>query len=195
MSHLEHIAKMRDKYFHGDLNGMGFRWVSVADPEAYQQAANRLDEAIFPHELPPDTTPLAEQPEHTRWLRGLPDIVHQERFLILDANDEVQGCLSGQRTDPLTFNMGRVALTPAFRKRGAVRLYVQFIDYIRELGYERLTSCHHPHNTEPLIIQMKLGFFVEGMFLDERIGPRVRMVLHLTEERKNDAVRRFRLRP
>ncbi|BFU45481.1 hypothetical protein KRMM14A1004_37180 [Krasilnikovia sp. MM14-A1004] len=177
------------------MTDAGFRVVPVTDPDVYLRATGPLAETVFPHELAPSAIPLAQQPENTRRLRGIFEHIHRERFLILDAQDEVQGCFSGQMEDPQTFNIGRVGLTPAFRKRGAVRLYVQFIEYIRELGYERLTSCHHPHNTEPLIVQMKLGFFVEGMVIDERLGPRVKMVLHLTEQRRNDAVRRFRLTP
>lgn len=111
----------------------------------------------------------------------------------MDENDEVQGFFSGQQEDPITFNIGRVGMMPEYRKRGATRFYVQFIDYLRELGYERATSHHHPHNTEPIIIQLRLGFFIEGIQLDESLGPRVKLVLQLHEDRRKQAIERFRL--
>jgi len=185
------FTDIRAKYFPGGMTGLGLKIQSCADAEEFNRTIAPNFETVFPHE-PGLPVPADRQPA-VAGLKSIYRRMHQERFLLRDENDAVQGWFGGQQEDPITFNIGRVGMMPAYRKRGAARFYLQFIDYIRELGYERLTSHHHPHNTEPIIIQLKLGFFVEGMMLDESLGPRVKLVLQLHEDRRRQAIERFRL--
>ncbi|MBT0768605.1 GNAT family N-acetyltransferase [Kineosporia sp. J2-2] len=185
------FTDVRAKFFPGGMTGLGLRVQSCEDAEEYARAIAASVETIFPHE-PGLPVPIARQPAVAR-LKSIYRRMHQERFLLLDEHDCVQGFLSGQQEDPITFNIGRVGMMPDYRKRGAASFYRLFIEYLRELGYERITSHHHPHNTEPIIIQLKLGFFIEGMQLDESLGPRVKLVLQLHEDRRQQAIERFRL--
>ena len=66
-----------------------------------------------------------------------------------------------------------VGLIPAFRGRGIYRAFLkQLIAYLDALGYERLTTSHHPDNRAVMIPELKAGFHIVGIKLHENCGSR-----------------------
>jgi ribosomal protein S18 acetylase RimI-like enzyme len=122
------------------------------------------------------------------------ETLHQERILVRDSDGEVAAWIKGEMEDPSTFYLRTAGVRPEYRNKGiANALYPQIFQYLRSLGYERVSSQHHPNNGAAMMLQLSLGFIVEGMNVDERWGPQVKMVKFLHEDRLREFERRFGL--
>ncbi|GAA1650427.1 GNAT family N-acetyltransferase [Actinoplanes couchii] len=185
------IAEIRDRHFPVKNESSGLIGEACDDPVRFNEATAALYRRVFNHE------PAYAVPEQRRAaagrLREVHEGIHHERFLISDADGAVVGWMCGEMEDRSTFYLRSTGFLPEHRIRGAARFYPLFLDYLRELGYERITSHHHPHNSPAIIMQLKMGFVIDGMTFDERYGPMVKLVLHIHEDRKQEYLRRFRL--
>ncbi|GAA0242166.1 hypothetical protein [Cryptosporangium japonicum] len=102
--------------------------------------------------------------------------------------------IRGQMSDPVTFYLQTGGVRPGNRRaRWMKPTYLHLLAYLERLGYERVTSRHEPDNAAILILQLRLGFVVDGVVLDERFGPLVSMVKHLHPDQRDEYRQRFRL--
>ncbi|MFJ6895194.1 GNAT family N-acetyltransferase [Streptomyces hokutonensis] len=93
--------------------------------------------------------------------------------------------------DPDAFYLGLSGLLPEYRAQGlAATGMPRLFKYLHTLGYERMTSQHHPHNLAAMILQLKCGFSFEGINLDERWRPMVKRVF-FGENHRAEFQRRF----
>lgn len=62
-------------------------------------------------------------------------------------------------------------ILPEYQNRGVYSTFLhRFLDYLKKLGYVRVTSNHMVNNRPVLIAKLKAGFVATGMSLDERWG-------------------------
>jgi RimJ/RimL family protein N-acetyltransferase len=187
----EFITEIRSRYFPMKNESSGLVAEAGIDAEAFHAETAPLYRRVFTHQ-PTFTVPPERQAAEAR-LRGIHEMGHHERVLVRDEQGSVVGWMCGEMEDRSTFYLRSTGFLPEHRHRGAARLYPSFLRYLGDLGYERITSHHHPHNTPVIIMQLKMGFVVDGTTFDERHGPMVKLVLHLHEDRKQEYLRRFRL--
>jgi hypothetical protein len=67
----------------------------------------------------------------------------------------------------------------------------KYIDYLTACGYERITSEHQPTNTAVLISELKFGFSIAGMELQERWGTLVKLVYLIPEDRRRSFANKY----
>ncbi|HEX7304500.1 GNAT family N-acetyltransferase [Lentzea sp.] len=185
------FADIRARYFPMKNESSGLVAESCDDAAHFTEATSSIFRRIFTHE-PAYAVPTDRRAAAERLLR-VHQAVHHERFLISDGNGAVVGWMCGEMEDRSTFYLRSTGFLPEHRLRGAARFYPPFLAYLRDLGYERITSHHHPHNSAAIIMQLKMGFVIDGMTLDERHGPMVKLVLHVHDDRKREYLRRLRL--
>jgi len=94
--------------------------------------------------------------------------------------------------DEETFFIDTIGLVPAFRGQDIYGAFLtQFIAYLRAMGYERLTSSHGPNVRAALIAELKVGFDIVGIELNESHGVLVKTAYHLHEDRRQAFERIF----
>jgi GNAT superfamily N-acetyltransferase len=189
------LEELRKKYFPMELpGGLTAHSVQPADllsvaTELWGQVFGLEDESRGCFQTPESRKPIAE-----RLNMHYVMFTHHECIRVIAANGQDVGWFVGNAEEPLTFYLRNGGVTPDARGQGAMRTFLpRFLSYLRELGYERVTSQHHPNNAPVLIAMLKNGFFLEGMNLDERYGPLVKMVGYLYPDRKKGFEDTFRL--
>jgi RimJ/RimL family protein N-acetyltransferase len=92
--------------------------------------------------------------------------------------------------------MRNSGVVPELRRKGIYSAVTSSVlDHVREIGYERVVSHHVPNNRGVLIAKLKLGFNIEGIELDDRWGPLVKLVHYLQPGGQEGFERTFSLRP
>lgn len=107
--------------------------------------------------------------------------------LIVFKNQEVVGWHHGYEKEPDTYYMQNSAVLEPYRNLG---IYSKLLDvalgYIQEEGFQVAISTHHPHNAAVLIPKIKKGFFISGMFINERFRTLVEMKFIFDEQRRKN---------
>ncbi len=99
--------------------------------------------------------------------------------------EESIGWFYGYMEDEETFFIDTIGFIPEYRGAGIYKAFlVGLLDYLSDLGYERVTTSHHPNNRAALIADLKAGFNIVGMELHESHGPMVKMAFSLQEDRR-----------
>ena len=74
---------------------------------------------------------------------------------------------------------------PSYRRLGLYTAFLkQWLPYMEALGYERVTTTHHPNNRAILIAELKAGFDIVGLELHESHGLSVRMAYFVHNDRR-----------
>lgn len=108
-----------------------------------------------------------------------------EWIIFYHGQDEPVGWFYGFMEDEETFFIDTVGLIPAFRHRGIYTAFLkQLIAYLGALGYERLTTSHHPNNRAVMIPELKAGFNIVGIELHEGCGPLIKMAYLFHDDRR-----------
>lgn len=96
---------------------------------------------------------------------------HTEQFVFYNTEDEPIGWTIGEQRETDTFLMLWSGVLPAYQNQGIYSGFLRrFLDYLRAIGYARVTSNHMVNNRAVLIAKLKAGFIATGMSLDERLG-------------------------
>src|SRR5262249_40074691 len=78
--------------------------------------------------------------------------------------------------DATTTFIDTIGFLPAYRGRGLYSAFLpKYLAYAAALGYERVTTTHHPNNRAIMIAELKVGFDIVGLELHESHGPLIKM--------------------
>ena len=126
----------------------------------------------------------AELDERNKALRATLPKPERIRIAAFDAERFV-GCSSGWFEAGGNFYIGLSAVDPAYRRQGIYTRMLNAIEQaVRERGGQLISSQHVATNNAVLIAKLKLGYVVAGTEYVEQMGLLVRLVLHLTSERR-----------
>ncbi|MET7685082.1 GNAT family N-acetyltransferase [Streptomyces sp. NPDC005423] len=185
MEFQQKLEETRDLFFPARLPGEAGMTARNVDADTFRKEVTEIYAAVFTDR---DAHPYNPNEELAAEYRTL----HREHILIENSRGEVVGWVRGRMEDPDTFYLGTSGLLPEYRAQGlAATGMPRFFEYLHTLGYERVTSQHHPHNRAAMILQLKCGFSFEGINLDERWGPMVKMVFFFGDGRRAEFERRF----
>ena len=121
---------------------------------------------------------------------------HPEWSVFFDKDDNPIGWFYGYMEDEETFFIDTIGLVPEVREKGIYQAFLmQLITYLKAVGYERLTSSHHPNNRAVLIPELKVGFNIVGLEINESAGPVLRVAHPLHEDRRLGFERVFCMTP
>lgn len=193
MSFMQHLERTRKAFFPLSLQEIGTEVTVCTDAAHFAAKVGRIYDRVFPGSERSFAVPQARREAVDR-LRGLREGTHREYLLLRDSQGSVVGWLTGEMEDPETFYVRTAGIVPEHRHAGVPQLFSpHFLRYLKALGYERVTSQHHPNNRAIIILQLRAGFNIEGYNVDERWGPQVKMVRYLHDDRETEFHRRLRL--
>lgn len=169
--------------------------VHAVDGATYKVAHTALFHHVFPDwtegkylQIPPERESAVEALRHS-----LGDI-HREHFVFFSPAGANIGWSLGMIENPISFRMSNTGILPAWQRRGIYSGFLRvLLGYIQALGYERVTSYHHPNNRAVLIAKLKAGFNITGMELAEDVGAVVKMTYFCHEDRYRAFERGFLL--
>ncbi len=117
---------------------------------------------------------------------------HHEWFLFLDKKGKPVGWFMGEAENAVTFYMRNTGILPKHQNKG---LYTKFLKnfekYLKEIGYERITSQHDVTNKKILISKMNAGFIICNLELTEMFGAMVKLVKILHKDRRDYFIEHF----
>jgi RimJ/RimL family protein N-acetyltransferase len=169
------------------------------DRKAAQESIKLFNHRIFApgfkEEAGAFRAPKARQ-ERVEQLWGMHIDTHPEWIVFFDERDEPIGWFYGYMEDEESFFIDTIGLVSEFRGKGIYQAFLrQLIAYLQAAGYERLTSTHHPNNRAVLIAELKVGFNIVGLELNESLGPAVRVAYLFYEDRRRGFERVFSMVP
>jgi RimJ/RimL family protein N-acetyltransferase len=117
-------------------------------------------------------------------------------IVFYNGQGEPVGWCYGYMEDSETFFIDTVGLVLAYRGRGIYTAFLpRLIAYLGSLGYERLTTSHHPNNRAVMIPELKAGFHIVGLELHEGCGALIKMAYLFHDDRREGFRRAFSLAP
>ena len=191
---VEHIRK---KYFPMRLPG-GVAAHSM-DRKSALKTIELFNERIFPPGFKEETggfRPPKERAQRVAQLWEQRIDTHPEWIVFFDQEDHPIGWFYGYMEDEETFFIDTIGLVPEVRTKGIYQAFLkQLIQYLKAAGYERLTSSHHPNNRAVLIPELKVGFNIVGLEINESAGPILRVAHPLHEDRRLGFEQIFCMKP
>jgi len=119
-----------------------------------------------------------------------------EWMVFYDGQGEPVGWCYGYMEDGETFFIDTVGLVPECRGQGIYTAFLpRLIAYLGSLGYERLTTSHHPNNRAVMIPELKAGFHIVGLELHAGCGALIKMAYLFHDDRREGFRRVFSLAP
>lgn len=161
--------------------------INIATNEEFQSVCNKYFDDLFPKHTKDSELERGMEARNDKLkllIKNYQDF-HSEKILIYNENHLPIGWLCGGSNDSHTFYMRNTGIINSYQGR---KIYTQllnyFLDYIKNLGYERVTSQHLGTNKGVLIPKLKYGFEICGLELHENYGAMIKLVYHFHIDRK-----------
>lgn len=179
-----HLEKVRAEYFPMLLpNGTK---AYLATREEVIAVFKKYADHVFPeltgnrfYQVPPERQEV--QMEFLKVSEG----IHHEYIIIKDENGQGIGWHLGEYQHPASYYMRNTGIAPNWQGRGIYSSFLyQFLNYIKELKYERVLSHHWGTNARVIIPKLRANFFIAGTEFHESYGTLVKMVHHTQIDRR-----------
>lgn len=191
MSAVKNISSIRKKHFPiTTAGGFTIRAATKGEVEAFLK---RASESVFPlQDGSLHFTMKGKRRTQTLSFRKRYEVVHHEWFLFLDSKGKPVGWHLGEADDWATFYMRNTGILPPYQGKGIYDAFLSsFVNYLGELGYERVSSQHQATNRRVLIMKLKRGFDIAGLELTENWGPLVKLVRLIAPDRRLSFYRQY----
>ncbi len=167
------------------------------DQETAEEHIQKISNQIFPpgfkQKLGLFETPKKRQSKQES-LRKKHSKSSPEWIIFIGKNNQTVGWFYGYMEDEETFFIDTIGLIPEYRQAGIYTAFLkELVKYLKAKGYERVTTSHLPNNRAALIADLKNGFNIIGMELNESHGASVKMACSLYEDRRKAFEKVFRL--
>jgi L-amino acid N-acyltransferase YncA len=98
----------------------------------------------------------------------------QHFYFFIYKNEEIVGWHFGKQIDHEENYMVNTALFEAHRNKGVYQVFLQeMILFLKDKGYQIITSKHHASNNAVLVPKLKAGFVIKGLNIDLNFGTMV----------------------
>lgn len=82
--------------------------------------------------------------------------------------------------------MINTALYKQYRNNGVYQAFLkEIILFLKEKGYQLISSKHHASNNAVLVPKLKTGFYIKALEIDINFGTMVRLVFFVNDRAKN----------
>ena len=158
------------------------------DQEAAKEHIQNINNQIFPPGFK-QKIGLFETPEKRQITQGTLRKLHSrsspEWIIFVGDHNQTVGWFYGYMEDEETFFIDTIGLTPEYRGAGIYSAFLkELMGYLKMKGYERVTTSHLPNNRAALIADLKIGFNIVGMEMNESHGATVKLAYSLYEDRR-----------
>jgi RimJ/RimL family protein N-acetyltransferase len=173
--------------------GVVGQWVDRTTVATEIQELNR--QIFLSHELrlfqvPPERQSVARrlQQDYTQ--------SHPECVVFYSETRLPVGWFYSYREDATTSFIDTVGFLSAYRGRGLYTAFLpKYLAYAAALGYERVTTSHHPNNRAIMIAELKVGFNIVGLELHESHGPLIKLAYLIHDDRRDGFEHAFSMAP
>lgn len=168
----------------------------IVDRSAAASEIQQLNSKIFLHpELRLFQVPAERRANSTRMTQGYA-APHSETIVFYTEAQLPVGWFYSFREDPTTTFIDTIGFISAYRGQGLYSAFLaKYMAYQKALGLERITTSHHPNNRAILITELKAGFNIVGLELNESYGPLIKMALFMHEDRLKGFEQAFSMAP
>ncbi len=168
----------------------------LSDRTVVAAQIQELNRQIFPRsELRLFQVPSERQPSADR-LRQSHAPSHPEYVMFYNDTRVPVGWFYSYREDATTTFIDTVGFLHAYRGRGLYSAFLpQYLAYLTAVGIERVTTSHHPNNRAIMIAELKMGFDVVGLELNESFGPLIKMAYFVYADRRAGFEQAFSMAP
>lgn len=119
-----------------------------------------------------------------------------ECVMFYNESHQAVGWFYTYREDATTTFIDTVGFLPDYRGRGLYTAFLpRYMAYAAALGFERVTTSHHPNNRAIMIAELKVGFDIVGLELHESHGPLVKMACFMHADRRTGFEQAFSMAP
>ena len=117
--------------------------------------------------------------------------IHTEYF-VFKKEGKIVGWFMGQLEDFETFYMRNTGVIPKHQNNGIYKAFLtHLLKYLKELGYQKVSSQHSPDNARMFSLKMNNGFIIVGTENHDRWGTLVKMVRFLDLKRQKVYLKTF----
>ena len=178
------FAEYKTKYFPMQLTA-GITAQNV-EMQTYLDVADALEPIVFPetdHTSRWFSLPSERRDDRKQALLSLQRQTHQDAIVFYDG-DQAVGSSAGRMTGASEFMMDDTGIHPDYQRKGIYSSFLRlYLPYLRDIGYERVTSYHSPTNRAVLIAKLKTGFVITATEFREHVGASVKLTYYLHEDR------------
>ena len=185
------IEKVRNKYFPLKLKN-GYQVVISSREEVYKISGEMFDKVFgvgysrVQYRLPKGRKKKVMKLAVEFWK------AHHEWFLFLDSKGKVVGWFMGEAESVIAFYMRNTGILPKHQNKGIYNEFLKvLLKYLKDLGYERISSQHKVTNKKILLSKIKAGFIITSLELTEMWGPMVKLVKIIHKDRRDYFVESF----
>jgi len=174
---------IRSQFFPMSLPaGVTGEWVIRAEAAAEIRELNaqifRIHEMRL-FQIPP------EREANARRLQQSHTSSNPECVLFYNAAQQAIGWFYSYREDATTAFIDTVGFLAEYRGHGLYTAFLgKYLTYAAALGFERVTTTHHPNNRGIMIAELKAGFNIVGLELHESHGPQIKMAYFIHPDRR-----------
>jgi len=190
------VMKARDKGFPMKL-GKGY-WCTSVSEELFNPFIMKNFNKVFPpnkrciHFSYKDVTKKRQQAKRELSKDYLTS--HCDYILFYNKNNEPVGWMTGEADDGQTYYMRNTGILKSHQGNKIYRNFLmKFEEYIKDLGYERISGQHHGNNTQVLVPKLKAGFIITGFENHENHGTLIKLVKHLQKDRQDIYIDKFNI--
>jgi RimJ/RimL family protein N-acetyltransferase len=188
------LEDIRAEFFPMSLPaGVTGRWVIRAEVASEIKALNA--QIFRNHELQLFQVP----PERVATVRRLQENhspSDPECVVFYNDSQQAVGWFYSYREDATTTFIDTVGFLPDYRGRGLYTAFLsKYLAYAAALGFERVTTSHHPNNRAIMIAELRVGFEIVGLELHESHGPLIKMVYFTHADRRAGFEQAFSMAP
>jgi len=120
------------------------------------------------------------------------NLLHSEHILFFNKANIPIGWMFGHTEDQITFYMQNTGFLKEYQNKGIYTAFLKvLLEYLRNIGYEKVTSHHLGTNKAVLIPKLKLGFNICGLELHEVIGANIKLSYIFHDDRKDVYHRKY----
>lgn len=99
--------------------------------------------------------------------------------------DEIIGWHFGKQIDHEEYYMINTAIYEQYRNNGVYQAFLkEIILFLKEKGYQLISSKHHASNNAVLVPKLKAGFYIKALEIDINFGTMVRLVFFVNDRAK-----------
>jgi len=125
-------------------------------------------------------------------LKNRYNLLHSEYILFFNKANIPIGWMFGETEAQITFYMRNTGFLKEYQNKGIYTAFLKvFLEYLRNIGYEKVTSHHLGTNRAVLIPKLKLGFDICGLELHEVFGANVKLSYIFHDDRKGVYHRKY----
>ncbi|MBC8045279.1 MAG: GNAT family N-acetyltransferase [Fimbriimonadaceae bacterium] len=106
-------------------------------------------------------------------------------YFFIKKGEEKIGWAIGKQISHDTYQMNNTSIFETYRNKGIYKKVLStLLNILKEKGFQKVISYHHPVNNAVIVPKLKTGFIITGMQMHENFGTLVQLTYYFNETNK-----------